>query len=252
MADRYFCESPITGDQVVLTGPEAHHLVHVMRAGPGTRVVLFDGSGVEFPARVQRVGRSEIELAILGRQEVDRELPVSLTLGVALPKGDRQKWLVEKAVELGVARLVPLRTARSVAQPVRQALDRLRRTVVEASKQCGRNRLMEITPPRDWPDFVSESTESTESPCRLLAHPAFQEEPADASVHVSTREAVTTVGKVECPLFLAVGPEGGFTDEEVTLAVTAGWRPIDLGPRVLRVETAAVLLAAMVATARAG
>ena len=98
---------------------EAHHLLHVMRAKAGTRVTLFDGSGWEFEAVVERAGRSEVELAIAGRQEIDREAQIAVTLGVALPKGERQKWLVEKVVELGVARLVPLETARGVAQPAR-------------------------------------------------------------------------------------------------------------------------------------
>ena len=80
-------------------------------------MTLFDGTGWEFEAEVRRTGRAEVELAILSRQEVDREAATALTLGVALPKGDRQKWLVEKATELGVARLVPLTTERAVAQP---------------------------------------------------------------------------------------------------------------------------------------
>ena len=110
MADRYFVESPIAGDQARLCGAESHHLAHVMRAKPLDEVVLFDGSGAEFLARVERVGRSEIELAVLSRAAVNREARTPLTLAVALPKGDRQRWLVEKAVELGVARLVPLVT----------------------------------------------------------------------------------------------------------------------------------------------
>src|SRR5579885_1803665 len=108
MADRYFVAEPITGNSARLADEEAHHLAHVMRAKPGQEVVLFDGGGAEWRARVARVGRSEIELELLTRHEVDRELSCELTLGVALPKGDRQKWLVEKAVELGVRRLVPL------------------------------------------------------------------------------------------------------------------------------------------------
>lgn len=117
MSDRYFVESPVASDRAVLTGAEAHHLLHVMRAKAGTRVTLFDGSGWEFDAVVQRTGRNEVELAIAGRQEIDREARIAVTLGVALPKGERQRWLVEKAVELGVTRIVPLRTCRAVAQP---------------------------------------------------------------------------------------------------------------------------------------
>ena len=232
MTDRYFSETPISEDRALLVGPEAHHLTHVMRAKPGTQVVLFDGSGAEFVARVEQVGRSEVRLAVISRREVDRELPLELTLGVALPKGDRQRWLVEKAVELGVGRIVPLLTARSVAQPAPQSLKRLRRTVIEASKQCGRNRLLEIAEPRAWADYIAGAGDA---PCRLLAQPdSHRPETVPPS-------AADSAG----PVFLAVGPEGGFTDEEVSLAVAAGWRTIDLGPRILRVETAAILLSAI-------
>ncbi len=111
MSERYFVESPITSDRAVLSGAEAHHLLHVMRATRGSAVTLFDGTGWEFEAVVESTKRSEVELSIVARREVNREAAIELTLGVALPKGDRQKWLVEKATELGVARLVPLVTA---------------------------------------------------------------------------------------------------------------------------------------------
>ena len=112
MPDRYFADSAIVSDRATLSGPEAHHLVHVMRAQAGDEVLLFDGSGAEFLARVEHVGRAEVQLAIVSRAEVDRELAFPLVLGVALPKGDRQRWLVEKATELGVTQLVPLITTR--------------------------------------------------------------------------------------------------------------------------------------------
>jgi len=233
MADRYFVESPITSDRATLAGPEAHHLIHVMRVKRGSRIVLFDGSGAEFTAAVENVGRSDLELNILARKAIDRELPLAIALGVALPKGDRQKWLVEKAVELGVAKLTPLRTERAVAQPVEQALDRLHRAVVEASKQCGRNRLMEIERPRNWADFVEDTAAE---PCRLLAHPRGFHRGAGPLPHEKPPNSV----------MLAVGPEGGFSPDEITLAVAAGWHTIDLGRRILRIETAALLLTAMV------
>jgi 16S rRNA (uracil1498-N3)-methyltransferase len=170
---------------------------------------------------------------------VDRELKVELTLGVALPKGDRQKWLVEKAVELGVTRIVPLRTVRSVAQPVAQALGRLRRSVIEASKQCGRNRLMEIAEPMDWSELIAGTTEVE---CRLVAHPAGRGTDEDRPPAVSFSRDPVRAGS----FLLAVGPEGGFTAEEVALATCAGWRAVDLGPRILRVETAGLVLVTMV------
>jgi 16S rRNA (uracil1498-N3)-methyltransferase len=234
MTERYFVDEPISAlGRMVLSGPEAHHLIHVMRAAPGTQIVLFDGSGAEFPAIVQGVGRNEVELSVASRAEINRELPVAVTLGVALPKGERQKWLVEKAVEVGVGRIVPLRTQRGVAQPVEQALLRLRRTVIEASKQCGRNRLLQIDEPQNWPDFLENAACL---PCRLLAQPqGFHRGP-----HLPIPE------KLADAVVLAVGPEGGFAGEEAALAVLAGWHTVDLGPRTLRVETAALVLTAMV------
>ena len=235
MADRYFVETPITADHAVLIGPEAHHLIHVMRAKPGEPVTLFDGHGDQFSAVVERLGRNDVTLSILARESVDRELPFSLVLGVALPKGDRQKWLVEKAVELGVTRIVPLKTRRGVAQPVEQAITRLNRSAIEASKQCGRNRLMQIDQPQDWPDFAAAADTAA---IRLFAHPG-----AEATAH----GVLTASSNANPNVFLAVGPEGGFADEEAATATAVGWRTVSLGPRILRVETAALLLAAIAA-----
>jgi 16S rRNA (uracil1498-N3)-methyltransferase len=245
MSDRYFVDNPIAADHVTLSGPEAHHLIHVMRATTGTQVTLFDGSGDEFSAAVEHIGRADVALSVLSRQSVDRELPFDLALGVALPKGDRQKWLVEKAVELGVTRIVPLRTERGVAQPVEQALVRLRRAVIEASKQCGRNRLLQIDEPRSWPDFVGDAAET---PCRLVAHPGGEKDAGQLADSVPLLRRSRAGGSDGCDVSLAVGPEGGFTDEEVAVATAAGWLTVGLGPRILRVETAALYLAAVVAS----
>jgi 16S rRNA (uracil1498-N3)-methyltransferase len=230
MADRYYVDTPIAGSTAQLTGPEAHHVAHVMRAKPGTQVTLFDGSGAEFVATIERVGRSDIDLHVTAREEVNRELAVAITLGVALPKGDRQRWLVEKATELGVARIVPLITERSNDRESPSALEKLRRAVIEASKQCGRNRLLEIASPRPVLEFLRDGSLPK---MRWLAHPGGQlHEPGSAGV-----EAIA----------LAVGPEGGFTPAEVDAAREAEWRLIDLGTRILRVETAALALAARIA-----
>lgn len=234
MADRYFLETPPIDERAVVAGPEAHHLIHVMRCRPGDDVVLFDGSGAEFAAQVQSVGRTEVQCRIVARQQIDRELSRSVVLAVALPKGDRQRWLVEKCVELGVATLVPLETERGVAQPVDNALVRLRRAVIEAAKQCGRNRLMEIAAPVRWADFVQ--TQAPEA-ARFLAHPSG----ASIAKALSTSETTSTARS----LVFAVGPEGGFAAAEVKLAMVHGWQTLDLGTRILRVETAALALAAI-------
>jgi 16S rRNA (uracil1498-N3)-methyltransferase len=234
MADRYFVPSLAEADHVVIDGPEAHHLLHVVRGKVGDEVVLFDGSGWEYRASIVRTGRSRVELQIVSRCAVDRELPFPVTLAVALPKGDRQRWLVEKLVELGVATLVPLITQRGVAQPVAGALDRLRRAVVEASKQCGRNRLMAIAEPQSLSELVEAVGRDAASGTLLLAHPHGK-----PLVQALGERGDRTADRWVC----AVGPEGGFTDDELAIARNARWEIVGLGPRTLRVETAALALA---------
>lgn len=298
MTQRYYCPHLTTATEAVLAGAEAHHLIHVMRLRAGSRVVLFDGSGAEFPAEVCAVKRERVLLKVLARHQVDRELPVSVVLGVAMPKGERQRWLVEKAVELGVARLAPLQCARGVAQATTGALRRWRRAVVEACKQCGRNRLMELSEPLAWPQFVEEAHGAA---WRLLAHPraaadspgptgatldSSAEQPAvsfargarpeaaadplerlldqlrqhdlqqQAGPWVATSAPACSAAPEAAPapapaprIVLAVGPEGGFTEQELQLARAGSFELVDLGPRTLRVETAAVALAAAIALA---
>lgn len=228
MSSRFFSSSPIRETHLTLDETEAHHLLHVMRVRVGDEVVVFDGEGCEFTARVARLKRATVELDVLDRREVSRELERMVTVAAPLPKGDRQRWLVEKLVELGVARLMPLVTARSVARPESSALDRLRKTVIEASKQCGRNRLLEIAEAQPAMDFFSQPANRA---IRLIAHPSDS-----TSVDLSPSS--------DEPLQLAVGPEGGWTDDEVGVALQAGWRAVNLGPAILRTETAAIALVA--------
>jgi len=230
MTHRYFCQERIVPPKATLVGQEATHLGRVMRGSIGDEVVVFDGDGSEYDAVVREVSRHRIDLTITETRWIDRELPTPLTLAVSVPKGDRQKWLVEKAVELGVSTLVPLQTERSVAQPRRAALDKFQRWVIEACKQCGRNRLMRVEEPREWSEFLQDHADS---PNRFVAHPT-----GDASLPMLTQ--------TPNPVYAAVGPEGGFTDEEIAAAASLDWRVISLGRRILRVETAALALAAIV------
>ncbi len=237
MSQRFYMPQPTSDRVVTLEGEEAHHLIHVMRAKTGQSVILFDGQNGEYQGRVVSVQRKTVDIELLDRQVVNRELPRPLHLAVALPKADRQRWLVEKAVELGVTSLTPLQAERTVAEPTSKSLDRLRRIVVEASKQCGRNRLMEIRSPHaSHAFFAGEPRGST----RWIAQPPGENDPENAK-HSSPRHPPAG------PLLVAVGPEGGFSDRELQVALDAGWQRLDLGPRVLRVETAVLAIAAWIA-----
>jgi 16S rRNA (uracil1498-N3)-methyltransferase len=236
MSERYYVEGPITGDRVRLTGPEAHHLTNVMRAKIGDEVVLFNDTNREYVARIAETGKRDVMLEVTSQSLVDRELRRAVTLCSALPRGDRQRFLIEKAVELGVHRFVPLNTKRSVVEADDDVCERLRRMVLEASKQCGRNKLMEIATPSGLPP--RDESISGEG-LKLLAHPGGA---LPLSQFAEELRRSPTV-----PAAFLVGPEGGFTDEEVFAALAAGWQAVDLGPRILRIETAATTLAAWAA-----
>ena len=193
--------------------------------GVGGQVALFDGRGLAATAEVVSVERDRVELVILGIGPTGRDLGGVLILATAVPKGDRFDWLVEKATELGVSRLVPIRAERSSVDPRPTKLDRLRRLVVEACKQSGRSRLMEIAETVDWADWLATGAGDVAS--RLVAHPGGG--PEGYGLDLAAGVAV------------AIGPEGGFTDAEIAAAEAAGYRTFRLGPTILRVETAAVV-----------
>jgi 16S rRNA (uracil1498-N3)-methyltransferase len=213
-----------------LDDAEQHHL-RVRRARDGERVALRDGAGLVGVGRIAIVGRAwEVEIEHAER----RPRPAALTL--ALGAGDRERfgWVVEKAVELDVTRIVPLVTARTadVATRLREShLDKLRRQALEATKQCGAAWAMDVEAPETLEAFAARK----EPGLRWLADAAG--EPPPASLDGS---AVSVV----------VGPEGGLEDQERTALVGAGYRPLALSAQTLRFETAALAAASVVASAR--
>ena len=226
MAERFYVNCPLAPGLVRLEGPEAHHLATVCRARAGDRVCLFNGDGREYPAEVVAVARRGVALRVVAVEEPARERGFRLEVAAPLPKGDRAQMLVEKLTELGVTAFVPLRTRRSVVHPRETRLDKLQRHVIEASKQCGRNVLLKVEPLTDWEAHCRRGDLPS---LRILAHPG----------------AATVRWPGGGDAALAVGPEGGLTEEEVGQARTAGWQLTGLGPLTLRVETAALTLAAL-------
>jgi 16S rRNA (uracil1498-N3)-methyltransferase len=225
MAERFYVNCALAPGPVTLHGQEARHLATVCRLRPGHQVCLFNGDGREYPAAIVSVGRRSVDLEIQRAEAPDRELGLRLDVAAPLPKGDRARFLLEKLTELGATSFTPLRTARSVVLPRETRFDKLQRHVIEASKQCGRNTLLRVEPLLTWVEYCGCGDLP---PLRVLAHPGAA--------------AATWPTGQDCAV--ALGPEGGFTEEEVAVGRSAGWRVVGLGPRMLRVETAALVMAA--------
>jgi 16S rRNA (uracil1498-N3)-methyltransferase len=228
VSTRFYCPDPPRDGLFQLGTEESRHLARVCRHGPGDVVELFDGRGFATAARVVKIVKDRVALAAEAEPIPEAAPPCLLTLATAIPKGDRFDWLVEKATEIGVARLVPLVTERSVVDPRESKLERLKRTIVEACKQSGRNRLMVLDPPIAW-DVLAKTAGVGD---RLIARPGTS--------------AFGGGGRIGQSVILAIGPEGGFSPAEEALADSHGWRPIGLGRHILRVETAGLAGAAII------
>lgn len=243
MTTRFFCDFPLAGRQLLdLPEAAAHHAVRVLRLKSGEDVTLFDGQGGEFTARIVDTGRV-VRVELLEWRDIEREASFKVTLAQALPSADKMDWIVQKAVELGVARIVPLAATRSV---VKLAGERATRRVqhwqsvaVAACEQCGRNRVPEIAPLFDLRQWLSQHLQAQNqvSEVSLLLAPE-----ATRGLGTLIEAERTTMG-----VTLLIGPEGGWTEEEVAVALACGFQPVSLGTRVLRTETAG--LAALAALA---
>jgi len=222
---RFFIETDLAAGTVVeLPANVAHHAAHVLRLRDGDAVVLFNGRGGEFPGRLATRGQ-RVELT--RHDPLERESPVAVTLVQAWIATDKLEWVVEKAVELGVARIVLAGTRRSVvrmdAARLPRRIDRLRDIAIAACCQCGRNRVPAITA---FGDLGAALDAAGAGATGLVLQP-------DAP-----RSLIEIAGAAPGPLALAVGPEGGFDADEFALVRRAGFQLARLGPRVLRTETA--------------
>lgn len=231
MTRRYFIpDLPVVGGLVSLPEAEAQHASRVMRVQVGEDLVLFDGQGNEATAKFVHVGRKECHCQADAAQAINREPKREIHLAIALPKPDRARELIERLTEIGVGSLTPLIAQRTQRPPTDSLLAKLRRGVIESCKQSGRNHLLEVNEPVHADTFFRACEQNT----RWIAHPAMDDiigdAPPSGTFHV------------------AIGPEGGWTDDEVQLALSQGFQAVDLGARIYRIETAATAIAAILAT----
>jgi 16S rRNA (uracil1498-N3)-methyltransferase len=226
---RVYVEAALSGGtRGLISGNAANHIARVLRLGVGDAVTLFDGRGGEYACRIEALKKDAVEVAVGEHLAIERESPLAVTLAQGVSRGERMDLVMQKATELGVQRIVPLITKRSVVRldpgQAQKKLQHWRGIVIASCEQCGRNRLPELATPRDLQEFLG--TEAATGALRLLLSPA-------AALRIG---AIKPCGQVT----VLIGPEGGLAPEEAEAAIAQGFLGVQLGPRILRTETAAI------------
>jgi 16S rRNA (uracil1498-N3)-methyltransferase len=230
MTRRRFIADTCTPTTATLTGDQATHLARVLRAEPGQ---IYDvvANGFLHRAEITTVSEAAVHFTLHEELQSDTALPLHLLL--AIFKFDHMEWAIEKSTELGISRLTPIlarRTEKHLALAATKRVDRWRRIALEASKQSRRTTIPDIADPIP----LKQALEQEQSPTRILLSETEQATTLTAAL-LSARSS-----NQETDTALAIGPEGGWTPEEMTLFTNHQWQPVTLGPRILRAETAAI------------
>lgn len=225
---RIHVDMPLAPDATIdLPGQAAEHLVRVLRLEAGSPITLFNGDGFDYPAVLVAVGKREVTATVQTRLQLANESPLRLTLAQGIARGEKMDLIVQKATELGVARIVPLQTERAeVKLDAARAEKRLlhwRAVAASASEQSGRARVPDILPAVRLPEWLESL-------------------PEDASLRLAMLpEAACSIRDLRFPIhsgMLVVGPEGGLGERDIAALMARGFSGLNLGPRILRTETA--------------
>lgn len=226
---RIYCPEPLSaGGHYTLTGDRHHHVARVLRLKAGAALTVFDGNGGEYSAVIEDVQRASTSLATGEFRDVERESPLRIRLAQGIGRGERTDFAIQKAVELGVASIVPLLTTRGVVRLDAQRAERRhahwQSIVVHACQQCGRNRLPPVHPVVAFEEWLQDG----------------RDDGLDVMLDPAAERSLEEIGYESGVITVLVGPEGGLDDRERDRAHAAGFRGARLGPRVLRTETAAI------------
>ena len=227
----YLSPSDIGEKRAILRGKEAHHVIHVMRMRAGQTLDLFDGEGHQYEGRIQTVEKGEVSLSLSPFQDLSQPA-VAITVACALPKQGRIEAIIEKLTEVGVEAIIPVTTERTVSKIARGAeekkRDRWERIAISAAKQCGAPRLPKISNPLPLSEVLPRAKEYA---LAVVFAPG----------HRSVREFLDR--KKADRVIALIGPEGGWSEEELSEARRCGWELLSLGKQILKVETATVAAA---------
>ena len=242
MTRRRWIADTWTATTATLTGDQAAHLARVLRAEPGQ---IFDVVAGGFLHRAEITGVSEAQVLFTLHEELESDAALPLHLLLAVFKFDHMEWALEKATELGIARITPIlarRTEKHLTLAAPKRADRWRRIALEASKQSRRTDIPEIAAPTT----LKSALEHEQSPTRILLSETEQATTLTAALETPVQSISATESVITHAL--AIGPEGGWTPEEMTLFTQHKWQPVTLGPRILRAETAAIAAIAIAST----
>jgi len=246
MGRRRFYAPPdnISASAVTLSTHETHHLIHVLRMTPGDEAFVFDGCGREYRCSFRRVENNRAHLEIEDVLTDVVESSLHLTLAQALAKGEKFDFIIQKATELGVSSIAPLITryadVRLDDQQKTKRVERWRRISLEAMKQCGRRKLVEITTPRTLREFIADSEPPSPGTDEATS-------PTPPALLLFSEKGGMPVANFlseipsHSPVSALIGPEGGWSVDELETLNESGWKAVTLGPRVLRTETAAIV-----------
>ena len=227
-------------DTAVITGLEQHHLRNVLRLTPGAIVRIIDGQGNVYTAEVLDIGANRVssQIRILSH-EFHARAPTSLTLFQGLPKNNKMALILQKITEIGVTQIVPIYSEHVLQKPSQNRYERWCRIVISATKQCKRAWLPELCGPET---FAASLAQLQKFSRRLILNPHLEQEWQTKHIKAVLREVSQPVS-----IALFVGPEGGFSKQEVTAAIESGCIPVTLGTNILRTETAAIVAVAVTA-----
>ena len=225
---RSFVSQPLAiGATLALPEDAAAHLVRVLRLQPGDACVLFNGDGHDHDARIVSVGKREVLVDIVASRRIDNESPLAITLVQGIARGEKMDWILQKATELGVTRILPVTSERSEVKLDAQRADKRvahwREVVVSACEQSGRARVPEVMAPQPLAQAAG-----------LRAGRGFLLDPA------AERSLAALQGSTSGSCTLAIGPEGGWSPRDREQLLAAGFEGLRLGPRILRTETAGI------------
>jgi 16S rRNA (uracil1498-N3)-methyltransferase len=231
----------LASEQVVITGDHARHLALVLRVQSGDTITVLDGSGYTYDCRIVSVHKKEVQAEITGKSPYSAESPLSITLAQGIAKGDKMDLIVQKSTELGVSRITPLFTERSQVHRTHK-VERWRKIALSASEQSGRDKIPTLEKPVSLEDYLNQIISppakayiedikgiSLESGACIILSEEYKKR--------NFKEVLTGLENVSS-ITLLVGPEGGFSKNEVAAAVEKGFIEVSLGPRILRTETA--------------